>query len=427
MEHARAFSPPSGLIACRIGTRQLRIVSITPCSVDLDCDFPLPDQTDLRFSFYQIKSGAYRSFSVCARKDATTPALRFVFQHSACADAIRKTLADWSEYVNMKLFSHPDDPEAFAKKYLGYPADDESFCETIADQYHEWFVDLHLCATTLPCSEIALTLDLPSAWNAYLAQPLPDFLHHFALSKHLPAAFLDSIPLQRLYIGSEHCFHLFPDQATLAALLCKAQKERLALSFCTPIVHQAQTPEMQRRLSSIVQLSPHAETIFNDWGVLSLLRSRFPTLSPVLGTLLNRFRRDARLPWKAGISQNEALISQNALNDSTYLTLLSSHGVERFEYACGTLMRPVGKSRSLHFPFSPTNTSAYCPLRAYIETGARGKQGPSAVCGAYCENNFFLYPSSLSMLQRGCSLFHVSRALPEPSYLRRFDRLVLNF
>ena len=40
---------------------------------------------------------------------------------------------------------------------------------------------------------------------------------------------------------------------------------------------------------------PEAEVVFNEWGVLRVLRTDYPALKPVMGRLLNRMKRGPRL------------------------------------------------------------------------------------------------------------------------------------
>ena len=231
----------------------------------------------------------------------------------------------------------------------------------------------------------------------------------------------------RIYIGSEYCFHLFPDEDQLTGIIEKAKQEGLSLSFNTSILHQTQLDAARRRLDVISTLCPGAEIIANDFGMLNMLQPYRNTLIPVYGTLLNRFRRDTRMKWKAAYGEKGHLLSENALNDPAFLSFLSSLGVRRFEYAAGTKMSlPEGK-KSLHFPFYPTNVSAYCPLKAYIESGSRGMQAESTSCPAYCENNAFLYPEPLRMIHRMRGILAAEQNFPDEAYLCGFDRLVFNF
>lgn len=425
MEQLRASSVPSSLIACRIDAEQMCISCITPHSVDFAFAPPLPDKLQLLFSFYQPKIGAYRTLSVCACKCAQThdSSVRFTFDDDACAHAIREALEIRAEYVNMMLFS---DSECFAEKYLSYPKNTDDYFESLAEQYSAWFSDFFVDSAALSQTEIALMAEFPSVWNAYSAQPLPVFLKTRAKSKQLPEHFFDTLNVRRLYLGSEHCFHLFPDDEILRTIACKAKNEGVALTFCTSIVHQSQAKEAKRRLRLIAELCPASEVIVNDWGILNTLCGE-NRIMPVFGTIINRFRRDARSAWKAGMRENHRLIEENALNDPVFRRLLTDCGVRRFEYACNPQMTLPSGAKSLHFPFYTMNTSAYCPLKAYIETGLRGRQCEADSCPAYCEQNVFLYPKSLDMLHRTRSLLGVERNFPNTQYLRAFDRLVFNF
>jgi len=430
MDHERATGIPSGLIACRFGGAQLHIEEITPRSLTVCHDMPLPDSCRLELSFYHPENGAYHHLSADAQKDGQTlgekaaGSVRFVFDDAACAEEIRRTLRIWSEYVNMRLSG---EAECFAEKYLGYPQDTDAYCESMEEQYRLWFSHLQIDAGLLCSMECALVLELPSLWKSYIAHPFPLFLTEYAKAKRLPEDFFASVPISRLYIGSEQCFHLFPDEDMLAEIVQKAKYENIALSFSTPVVHQSQIPAMRRRLDIISALYPNAEIIANDWGMLNILNDYHESLTPVFGTLINRFRRDARLKWKAGIRENTELLSKNALNDASFINFLLSLGMQRYEYACSPEMHlPEGK-KSLHFPFYATNTSAYCPLKAYIESGSRGRQCESDSCPAYCEDNAFLYPKSLNMIHRMRSIFALEEEFPDAEYLRGFDRLVFNF
>lgn len=425
MEQLCASSVPASLIACRINGEQLCISRITPHSVDFAYAPPLPDEATLVFSLYQPKIGAYQTLSVRAHQcvQPSDASVRFGFADELCANAIRETLAVWSEYINMKRFSQS---EGFAEKYLGYPKDADDYFDDLKAQYSAWFANFSVDCKQLSHMEVALMLEFPSAWKAYLAEPLPVFLKKYAESKQLDAHFFDALNVRRFYIGSEHCFFLFPDEETLSAIARKAKSEGVALSFCTSIVHQSQMDEVRRRLDLIAEACPNAEVIANDWGVLKLISGN-DRITPAFGTIINRFRRDPRMDWKAGMQENRHLIEQNALNDPSFCRLLADFGVRRFEYACQAHMLLPQGAKSLHFPFYTTNTSAFCPLKAYIETGFRGRQCEETHCQIYCEDNAFLYPKPLSMLHRARSLLALEHSLPDAACLKQFDRLVFNF
>jgi len=430
MEYERASHVPSGLIACRIGGETAAISEITPRSVSLHCNSALPDSAQLQFAFYRPEKGAYESLTVHAvqdgqvRSDNGCGSVRFHFDDAACAAMIRRTLAVWSEYVQMKITSGP---ESFAEKYLGYPKDTEEYFSSADAQYEVWFSDFRIDSEKIRAMEVALVLDAPSLWNAFINLPINDFTAFYTMQKHLPPSFFDFMRIKRLYIGSEHCFLRFPDEKALTLITEKASQQGIRLSFVTSPTHQSQVQDMQRRLDDIARIAPGSELIANDWGVLKLLQSMNGQLTPVLGTLLNRFRRDPRMQWKAGIREKGALLRQNALNDPAYYAFLKSLGINRFEYACSPQMQLPEGTKSLHFPFYTTNVSAYCPLKAYIETGSRGAQREDAACPGYCESNALLYPKALNMIHRGRSIAALEEIFPDVSFLSEFDRLVFNF
>src|SRR5207253_1699827 len=108
-----------------------------------------------------------------------------------------------------------------------------------------------------------------------------------ALAARLIEEQFGEIAFTRCVFGNEFCEHLIPSPAALEATLSAAQAHRLNFTFLTPYVSNAGLAELRALFAVLVQ-HRNSEVVFNDWGVLNLLRRDFPQLVPVQGRLLNK-------------------------------------------------------------------------------------------------------------------------------------------
>ena len=175
----------------------------------------------------------------------------------------------------------------------------------------------------------------------------------------------------------------------------------------------------------------NVEIVVNDWAVVEMLHGKTSRLCPVLGTLLNKRKKDPRMKYKSG---DTSLFQQNSLNVEFYRDFLAEEfHIHRYEWeSCGYPQEfPPGKN-SLHLPFYQTNTSQYCPLYALCTTGDRGTQQLAEHCPKFCEKYALLYPEHLHMMGRYNSLFGVDKTFPEiPEMWKNIkgtkpDRIVVN-
>ena len=178
---------------------------------------------------------------------------------------------------------------------------------------------------------------------------------------------------------------------------------------------------------------PAMEIIVNDWAMPALLHGK-PHLKPVLGVLLNKRRKDVRLPYKHGIGNHVDSLAENNLNCGFYQDYLkNTFDIQRFEFeSCGYKVTIPDGHHSLHLPFFQTNTSQYCTLYAVCRYGDRGKQKLPENCPRYCNKKVFLYPKHLKMVGRYNSLFgYDEKILWDEKKLQDYleqgiDRIVVN-
>lgn len=417
---------PSGLIACRMGNMDVHILGISPRAVVLRSAGSLPE-APITFFFYQPESGKYHSYTLNhyetgeAQRKNSAVLSRLFFEDAACAALIRKALNDYARYVETRS---TEGASAYGRETTGYPLEmDETYPESIEDARRTWFSRLPQLNPGRDCS-LAVSLNCRELWKLYLSHSASEFMGAYAALRFIPQGILPGRIPDRIYIGNEYCRFIFPSKEELNALLAKARSESIAITLVTAELRAGGEAQADALFSLAAEEGLEVE--INDWGMLNRAQAFAKDITILLGTRLNRRRKDPRMQWKAGIKDRRDLLARNALNDASYLSFLEGLGVSRFEYeSCGLPTELPDAPCSLHLPFYQTNTSLWCPLRAACASGDRGRQVPAGSCPHWCEENLFLYPTHLGMLGRWNSLLAIDCELTHiPAGL---DRWVLNF
>jgi hypothetical protein len=100
--------------------------------------------------------------------------------------------------------------------------------------------------------------------------------------------------VDRIYSGNEFCENLIPTLASLKKNYLFARSICKEFTFVTPFVTNAGLKKLERLLGFLND-QDKIEVVFNDWGVLKLIKERFNDLEPVLGRLLTKQHRDPRM------------------------------------------------------------------------------------------------------------------------------------
>jgi hypothetical protein len=160
------------------------------------------------------------------------------------------------------------------------------------------------------------------------------------------------------------------------------------------------------QLRGLLPLLQDAEVVFNDWGVLRLLRKEFPHLTPVQGRLLNKSLRDPRVTTiyaeTASASPESSLrvLQRSNLDNTTYLALLDRNGVRAVEMdnlpqGTDTSFAQYGIRVSVYLPFGFISTSRVC-MAAGLHYRAAEKFQPGAPCRHECQTHQLEYTYSNS-------------------------------
>ena len=353
------------------------------------------------------------------------------------AEEVRRLAGEYSRYIRLKL--EGDDGE-LAKVLTGYPAErDKVHCTGLKEQEKRWFSDISVSGSKelWADTEFALELNRTSMYDQYLSHTLQEFLASYWKKNYLSRGWIAGRTPDRLYIGNQFCHNLFPAEEKLFPVMEKMRSEGLAITLVFSYVREFMLSSVEKLLEKVDNWCAirgiYVEIVVNDWAVAEMLRGKNGRLIPVLGTLINKRKKDPRMKYKSG---DTALFRQNSLNAGFYREFLDEEfDIHRYEWeSCGYPQEfPSGKN-SLHLPFYQTNTSQYCPLYALCTTGDRGTQQLAEQCPEFCEKYALLYPEHLHMTGMYNSLFGVDKTLLEsPEMWKEMkgkgicpDRIVIN-
>lgn len=224
----------------------------------------------------------------------------------------------------------------------------------------------------------------------------------------LPEALADR-PLDRIHFGNEFCERLLPLSSQLERVVAWSSDRGLAVTLLTPMLADRGIEQLPRLFE---QLPPGSEVVVNDWGVLRLLRERFPRLRPVAGRQMGKMIKDPRLPsaeWASAIPPG--------MQSSLYPKLMRRFGIESVEsdirpFAEPADLRPNGLRLSVHLPYGYTLKGRICkPGSLSLEKQRKFMPGHS------CQKECLVYfsrmqrtgcqsPHELSSFLRGNTIFY---------------------
>lgn len=217
------------------------------------------------------------------------------------------------------------------------------------------------------------------------------------------AASLGDMAFTRCAFGAEFCENLLPSPDALKAVRSAARERGLQFTFLTPYAGNAGIA----RLRKLLPLLDRDEVVFNDWGVLHVLRREFPSLIPVQGRLLNKSLRDPRImavyaaaPANGPHSATLAALQRSNLDNESYIKLLQRLGVAGVELdnlPQGTDLSFAGRGLAVavYLPFGFISTSRVC-MAAGLHARKPDKFQPGAPCRQECQTHMLAYTYSNS-------------------------------
>jgi hypothetical protein len=238
-----------------------------------------------------------------------------------------------------------------------------------------------------------------------------------------------------LYFGSEFCEDRLPDLDEAIAYCELARQRGWQPTLLTPLVTPGGLRAIDLLLVGLAATRWEPAVVFNDWGVLGLLRERHPMLPRRAGRLINRSLRDPR-------AYREAPAGAATHDASRFVRLrkmLAGLGVAAVETDAdleggylgdGSGDGGAGLGRALHLPYTFAASGRGCPLKAglYAEGGGFTKAlaGP---CPAPCRGGPLptrRHDTVLPHWRGGNTLFYEIPPDAARTWLTHADRIVVH-
>ena len=210
-----------------------------------------------------------------------------------------------------------------------------------------------------------------------------------ALAERYPDALLTA-----LYFGTEFCQELLPGIRETEAFCAHCSERGLEAVLLTPLVTHRGLTRLDRLLDSLTSRGWCPAVVFNDWGVLQLLRTTHPSFPIRMGRLMNRGLRDPRLDMRSPGPGGE-----HTERGAGIRKLASSLGVSAVESDAdlepGYLGAGAnGLERALHVPFTFASSGRNCLEKAAATPEGKGifthglKSGCNAPCRGICRKEY---------------------------------------
>lgn len=244
-------------------------------------------------------------------------------------------------------------------------------------------------------------------------------------------ALLPPGPLTALYFGSEFCEDRLPDAHETLALCRHAQQRGLEATLLTPLATPDALQRVQALLAQVCAQGARPAVVFNDWGVLGLLREHHPTLARRAGRLMNRSLRDPRAYREAP----QGCASHDGRRFARLRRFLADAGVAALETDADLEGGFLGDGdealqRTLHLPYTFAASGRNCPLKALLFRDGKGfSKAIAERCTAPCRSGPLPAPradTALAQWRAGNTLFYEVPPAALAGFLAHADRVVLH-
>ena len=197
----------------------------------------------------------------------------------------------------------------------------------------------------------------------------------------------------RIYFGNEFCDELTPELDTIKEVVSMIGDKEKLFTLMTCYVSEDKIRNYYKIIELLAKLKPGSEVVINDWGILNICLQN--NLSPVLGRLLVRQKRDPRISHFIRHLPELPKIRMEQTGLNKYFTdFIKRHKIKRMEL--DNLLQGIDMaelqysdfSYSVYLPYGYITTSRICLLRC-INTGRHIKRLNSLPCSYACRNGLF--------------------------------------
>ena len=236
----------------------------------------------------------------------------------------------------------------------------------------------------------------------------------------------------RLYFGNEFCEQLIPSITEVRQALDFVREKGLDFTLVSPYVTEKGLERVEGLFQEVARRQPGSEVVFNDYGVLRVLNSRYGELEPVMGRLLHKMKRGPRLMTvisKLPPSTVEYFRSSN-LTVPILGEFLNQNGVKRVEL--DNLLQGFDFSLddnlmgSLYYPYAYVATTRFC-LSGSCDIPEKEEIIGIFPCKQECQRYTFYLRSEVMpviLIRKGNTIFFENEVLPEGLEARGINRIV---
>jgi hypothetical protein len=222
----------------------------------------------------------------------------------------------------------------------------------------------------------------------------------------------------RLYFGNEFCQYLLPTVLDMEHVLDFARS--LNFTLVTPYVTDEGLAALKSVLDLVSQRKSESEVVFNDWGVLSILRDQYPSLEPVMGRLLNKMKRGPRLVTVLNSMTEDSIeyFRSSNLSVPLFRRFLLDKRVRRAEFdnVFQGIAFDFGEMElSLYMPFAYVTTTRACLVNA-CDIPEKGDLVGIFPCQQECQKYTFYLESEVmpvTLVRRGNTVFFRNEEIPQ--------------
>lgn len=237
----------------------------------------------------------------------------------------------------------------------------------------------------------------------------------------------------RIYFGQEFCERLLPSLEDLMEAVNFAVKNCLGFTFVTPYVTEKGLRELSNLLKFVARELPGSEVVFNDYGVLRVLRRECPELKPVMGRLLNKMKRDPRILSIIHLLPEDArrYFRGSSLDNPAYRDFLLKNNVTRIELdnvlqGIDLNLASYGFSASIYIPYAYVTTTRLCLA---VNCDVHGMEDTVGIfpCRRECHKyTFYLRSSAMptTLIRKGNTIFIKNETLPNNMEEMGINRIV---
>jgi hypothetical protein len=202
----------------------------------------------------------------------------------------------------------------------------------------------------------------------------------------------------------------------------------------TPYVTDTGLESLIPLLDSLRDSDSHAEVVFNDWGVLDLLRNDYSDFKPVMGRLLNKTKRGPRI---MNILEKLPPMCRNyytssVLDAAAACKFLKKHSVYRVEFdnqLQGLRLDNTDSTimKSLYVPYVFVSSTRFCLAAGCDDPDHMDFVGVGP-CARQCRDYIFQLENQVMrvpLLRKGNTMFYVNDQLPKRLAEGQVDRIVV--